>query len=282
MATVSLASTTAEVNNKNVTTEEGAHTISGLFTFDRDPSAPFAVSSGSAVVTNLNADMVDGIHAADLGGLDAGDSPTITGTWTFSTNPVFAANAIPETAIADGSVLARLAANEQITGAWGIKAGASTVYAGLGGTLYSWITGQGNVGTGEDTLYSQAIAANTLSVNGQKLTFGGFGTWAANGNSKVVRVKFGATTILTATTTGSGGGFRFSGEIVRTGAATQVGGSSFFDHASSGGSGAAFGNYSAPAETLSNAITFTVTGEATSNDDIVLKHLTVRWEPAGN
>lgn len=38
----------------------------GLITFDRDPSAPFAITSGSAVVTNLDADTVDGIHGATL------------------------------------------------------------------------------------------------------------------------------------------------------------------------------------------------------------------------
>jgi hypothetical protein len=45
---------------------ESAQTVTGLKTFDRDPSAPFAVSSGSAVVTNLDADTVDGVHAADF------------------------------------------------------------------------------------------------------------------------------------------------------------------------------------------------------------------------
>lgn len=35
-------------------------TVTNLFTFDRDPSAPYAVSSGSAKVTNLDADKLDG------------------------------------------------------------------------------------------------------------------------------------------------------------------------------------------------------------------------------
>lgn len=35
-------------------------TITGLKTFDRDPAAPFAVTAGSAVVTNLDADFLDG------------------------------------------------------------------------------------------------------------------------------------------------------------------------------------------------------------------------------
>lgn len=39
-------------------------TITGLWTFDRDPSAPFAVTPGSAVVTNLDADLLDGNHAS--------------------------------------------------------------------------------------------------------------------------------------------------------------------------------------------------------------------------
>lgn len=39
-----------------------SYTQTGLITFDRDPDAPFAVSSSSAVVTNLDADKLDGQH----------------------------------------------------------------------------------------------------------------------------------------------------------------------------------------------------------------------------
>lgn len=45
----------------NVLKEELAYTITGLHTYDRDPAAPFAVSAGSAKVTNLDADQVDGV-----------------------------------------------------------------------------------------------------------------------------------------------------------------------------------------------------------------------------
>jgi len=38
--------------------------ITGLWTFDRDPNAPFAVTTGSAVVANLDADLLDGNHAS--------------------------------------------------------------------------------------------------------------------------------------------------------------------------------------------------------------------------
>lgn len=43
-----------------------SYTQTGLITFDRDPSAPFAVTASSAVVPNLDADKVDGEHASTL------------------------------------------------------------------------------------------------------------------------------------------------------------------------------------------------------------------------
>jgi hypothetical protein len=48
--------------SSGATTVNGAlsYTQTGLITFDRDPSAPFAVVAGSAVVPNLNADLLDG------------------------------------------------------------------------------------------------------------------------------------------------------------------------------------------------------------------------------
>lgn len=62
MATVSIANTTANVSGKTVTLAERDHTITGSWTFSRSPSAPFTVTVGSAVVTNLDADKLDGLH----------------------------------------------------------------------------------------------------------------------------------------------------------------------------------------------------------------------------
>ncbi len=45
-------------------TDYGDETITALFTFDRDPGVPFAVSANSAVVPNLDADLLDGNHAS--------------------------------------------------------------------------------------------------------------------------------------------------------------------------------------------------------------------------
>jgi hypothetical protein len=53
-------------------------TITGSWTFDRDPSAPFAVSSGSAVVTNLDADKLDGVEGSDYARISAANTFTNT------------------------------------------------------------------------------------------------------------------------------------------------------------------------------------------------------------
>jgi hypothetical protein len=57
---INVLNTDAGLSGKTIATVEDPQTITGLKTFDRDPSAPFAVSSGSAVVSNLNADQWDG------------------------------------------------------------------------------------------------------------------------------------------------------------------------------------------------------------------------------
>ena len=82
MADTVLLNTTAQLSGKTVTTAEGDYTITGAHTWDRDPSAPFAVTSGSAVVTNLDADKVDGYEGSALAVL--AEAETITGLWTFN------------------------------------------------------------------------------------------------------------------------------------------------------------------------------------------------------
>lgn len=57
-------------------------TQTGLITFDRDPLAPFAVSASSAVVTNLDADKLDGFDESAFAKL--ADNETVTGIYTFS------------------------------------------------------------------------------------------------------------------------------------------------------------------------------------------------------
>lgn len=79
---ISVLNTDATLTGKTIATLENAETVTGLKTFDRDPSAPFAVTSGSAVVANLDADKVDGYEASALAVL--AENETVTGAYTFS------------------------------------------------------------------------------------------------------------------------------------------------------------------------------------------------------
>lgn len=82
MATV--ANTAANISGDTLLTAENTDVITGQKTFDRDPSAPFAVSSGSALVTNLDADKHDGMHAAEWASYAPTNSNLTTGNGTLS------------------------------------------------------------------------------------------------------------------------------------------------------------------------------------------------------
>ena len=60
MADIQVANTDADLSGNTVVTEENTYTITGLHTYSRSTSAPFAVNSGAAVVANLDADKLDG------------------------------------------------------------------------------------------------------------------------------------------------------------------------------------------------------------------------------
>lgn len=83
MANPQVLNTNANVNGKTLMAAENAETVTGLKTFDRDPAAPFAVSASSAVVSNLDADKVDGEHASALHSL-ANATNWATASLTFS------------------------------------------------------------------------------------------------------------------------------------------------------------------------------------------------------
>ena len=80
---VSVLNTDAGLSGKTIVTAEGAHTIDGLHTFDRDPNPPFAVSAGSAAVSNLDADKLDGYEASAFP--RKAEAATVTSDWTMAT-----------------------------------------------------------------------------------------------------------------------------------------------------------------------------------------------------
>lgn len=165
----------------------------------------------------------------------------------------------------------------------GIKAGNSSNDAAVGGMLFVSTTQVGNVGTGEDDLASYSVPANTLAANGQSLWFEASGSYAANTNNKTIRVRFGtAGTNLMFTApvvaVGAGGSWVIRGRILRTGAATQKALATFMTSALTVED--TTGLTSALDQTLSGAVTFKVTGEAVSNNDILLETLVVGWDDA--
>jgi hypothetical protein len=85
MADISVLNTDSDLSAQTLLTAEGSHTVTGSQTFDRDPNPPFVVTSGSAVVTNLDSDKVDGRHEAEFAAL--ADTETIAGVWSFSAKP---------------------------------------------------------------------------------------------------------------------------------------------------------------------------------------------------
>lgn len=81
-----IANTAASILNQTVLTAAQANAITGLQTFNRSPSAPFAVQAGSAVVPNLDADKVDGQHGAYYN-----NAANLTGVYT---SPAFATSIV--------------------------------------------------------------------------------------------------------------------------------------------------------------------------------------------
>jgi hypothetical protein len=80
MADIVLANTSTDLSAANILSAGADKTVTGLLTFDRDPSAPFAVSASSAKVTNLDADLLDGVDGASYA--------TVTGTQVLTNKQV--------------------------------------------------------------------------------------------------------------------------------------------------------------------------------------------------
>lgn len=155
-----------------------------------------------------------------------------------------------------------------------VKAGSSSSTAKVGGTLTTSTTAVGNVGAGEDDLITYSVPASTLGTNLDYIEFDMGGTFAANANTKRVRIKFGATTLFDTTALiFNGVDWRAEGKIIRTGATTQKAICTF---SSATTLLTQIADYTTPGETLSGAVTLKATGEATSNNDIVQEYLTVK------
>jgi hypothetical protein len=143
--------------------------------------------------------------------------------------------------------------------------------------LISNFTDVGNVGTGEDDLMGANIGGGTLSANGDYLEFTMTVVFAANANNKQVRLKYGSTTVYASGAQAQNGGtMEIVGRIQRTGATTQR---ISFRVSTSTTNFPEYADYVTAAETLSGTTTLKLTGEATSDNDIIQKINTVEFKP---
>ena len=140
--------------------------------------------------------------------------------------------------------------------------------------------------TTETTLKTWDLPAGALATDDQGIRIHAFGSFAANANAKTVRIKFGATTVLTYPGAGpgtGGGGWRAQVDLFRTGGTAQkaipwlvsgIGNWGDPDFTTTTG-------HTTPAETLSGAVTIEVTGENGTGtaDDIVCEGFSVEFLP---
>lgn len=165
-----------------------------------------------------------------------------------------------------------------------VQPGTAATFKRVGARIAHNITDVTTTGVAIETLYTFSIQAGTLAVNGESLRFTVYATTAANANSKVLDLTFGATTIGTLTAAGNDDLYRMICDLYRTGAATQkaICQTTGADLTTAGALTAARAVVTTPAETLSGAIAVLVRGTTpTAAADLTARAATIDWNPVG-
>ena len=174
--------------------------------------------------------------------------------------PAFSSSPTVSALTATGTIGAALIATDAALVGMGTGSGDAVV-----GGAYNTQTGTSATGadTTETDLWTVSLPASSLSANKKGIHVRTWGTVAANGNTKTLRLYFGATVVLTVVTTASGAAWDLDMQVIRTSATTQ--------HAIGHGivGTVTTTNFIEPNETNANAITVKVTGQngtATASD----------------
>jgi len=150
--------------------------------------------------------------------------------------------------------------------------------------LYFSATAVGNVGSGEDNLMTYALDAGKLATDGDRLFIRMSFTYADNANAKRIRVYFGTDVCFDTTSLAFQNGKVVADiEIIRTGATAQLITSGVWQRFVLGAATytPAGAEVITGTQTLSSSVTIKATGEATSNDDIVQKSVSIMYYPYG-
>jgi hypothetical protein len=174
-------------------------------------------------------------------------------------------------AISGGTIIGVSISGSVIT----IPVATSGENAPIGGILHRDMTAVGNVGSGEDTLITYTMPANVIPVNFQFIEILAFGTFAATGAQKTVRLKFGASTVFTMGPASiNGGSWEIWGKVISTGSSSQKVISrgictTTLLQAST--------EYYSLSEDATSSIVIQCTGEATNDNDVVQEGLIIKW-----
>jgi hypothetical protein len=138
------------------------------------------------------------------------------------------------------------------------------------GLIYSDSVQHANGTTVETDLSSHSLELNTLLAAGDAIEIEAWGTYAANANTKTVRMYFGGTSLLSTKmqTTGSGGDWRVKATVMRRTNTTQV--ANTWGQNDQAGTGTFRALATSPGETLSGAVTVKTTGQSgTASNDVI-------------
>lgn len=162
MADVSIANTTAGVQNKTLVTLDAAETITGLKAFSRGANPPFSVNAGATAVANLDADKVDGLEASVFARWDGGGTPLGQIAFPATQNPSSDANTFDDyeegswTPVIGGTGGTSGQAYTTQIGRYVKKAGEATVWFTVTLSTEGTITGSVEI---------QGIPASLISLN---------------------------------------------------------------------------------------------------------------------
>lgn len=177
-------------------------------------------------------------------------------------------------------MFARRAAGTSVVSLGGSSFSAATNSAVVGGVFCVNTTSTATTGTVEEVLATCTLPANALSANGKGVRISATATTAANGNTKVYRIRFGGIAggqLVAPTITTSGAGVAAIAYVIRTGSGAQYG----WGSATTGTDGAA-GNASMNDVVLgvtdTGTIDIVVTGTtATAAGDLTHKAIIVEF-----
>lgn len=151
----------------------------------------------------------------------------------------------------------------------------------LSGVLNINTTPVGNIGVGADDLITYSLPANMMKNNGDYLEVEGWGTLAANANSKTITVNFGSQVIYTtAANAANGGSWSFRAKIVRLTETTQSIDVDFLSNNTTLQNDANYPTVTTDGtQDLTTAIAIKCTGEAVDDNDIIQQIQIIKLSP---